>query len=56
VVAVLSPQVDLTDTVLLPWDLRAAHARPLADIVYLRGAAPSTVDGVTVVPVRDFVS
>ncbi|GIJ67035.1 ABC transporter permease [Virgisporangium ochraceum] len=56
VVAVLTPQVDLTDTVLLPWDLRAGHARPLADVVYLRGDPPSTVDGVAVVPVGDFVS
>ena len=56
VVAVLAKQVDLTDTVLLPWELRAGHAQPLANVVYLRGVPASTVDGVAVIPVRDFVS
>ncbi|GIH14452.1 FtsX-like permease family protein [Rugosimonospora africana] len=36
VVAVLANQIDLADTVLLPWALRDGHtARPLADTVYL---------------------
>jgi putative ABC transport system permease protein len=36
VVAVLAEQIDLTETVLLPWALRDAHALPLASTVYLR--------------------
>jgi putative ABC transport system permease protein len=43
VVAVLEPSIDLDQTVLLPWALRAAHApRAGADAVYLTG---STLDG-----------
>jgi putative ABC transport system permease protein len=42
VVAVLADQLDLEQTVLLPWDLRTAHtAHPLATAVYL-GLAPGT--------------
>jgi putative ABC transport system permease protein len=42
VVALLADQIDLSDTVLLPWALRAGHtARPLADTVYL-GLTPGT--------------
>jgi putative ABC transport system permease protein len=36
VVAVFAKQLDLDETVLLPWALRAGHARPLASAVYLR--------------------
>jgi putative ABC transport system permease protein len=37
IVAVLADQIDLSDTILLPWQLRAAHtSRPLADAIYLR--------------------
>lgn len=38
VVAVLANQIDIQDTVLLPWALRGAHTTPLASAVYLRMA------------------
>ncbi|MDG6103540.1 ABC transporter permease [Dactylosporangium aurantiacum] len=52
VVAVLAPSIDLDQTVLLPWALRAAHA-PLtgADAVYLTGAP---VDGARTVTAADY--
>ncbi|GAA4708594.1 FtsX-like permease family protein [Phytohabitans rumicis] len=56
VVAVLAPQLDLADTVLLPWDLRASHGQPLASTVYLRGTPPATVDGAVVVATGNYVS
>jgi putative ABC transport system permease protein len=47
VVAVYASQLDLSQTVLLPWALHAAHATaPLASAVYLRlapGASPAAV-------------
>jgi putative ABC transport system permease protein len=65
VVAVLAEQIDLEDSVLLPWALRDAHtSRPLADTVYLRldpGADLSTVDtvagrdGGAVIPATDYL-
>jgi putative ABC transport system permease protein len=59
VVAVFRPQLDLGETVLLPWALRDGHAPPVADAVYLRlspaGPMP-TVDGVRVVPAGDYLS
>ena len=44
VVAVFANQLDLSDTLLLPWALRDSHARPLANTVYLR-LAPGTSTG-----------
>jgi putative ABC transport system permease protein len=44
VVAVFAEQIDLDGTVLLPWALRDAHTRPLANTVFLRfapGTAPT---------------
>jgi putative ABC transport system permease protein len=65
VVAVLAEQIDLEDSVLLPWALRDAHtSRPLADTVYLRlnpGADLSAVgavaarDGGAVIPATDYL-
>ncbi|WP_203901508.1 ABC transporter permease [Virgisporangium aliadipatigenens] len=49
VVAVLPEQLDLDETVLLPWALRDAHTRSLADAVYVRlapGADPGPVAAV----------
>ncbi len=43
VVAVFDRQLDLDETVLLPWDLRRGHASQVADTVYLRFAADSVV-------------
>ncbi|MEV0563218.1 FtsX-like permease family protein [Dactylosporangium sp. NPDC050588] len=52
VVAVLEPSLDLDETVLLPWALRAAHApRTGADAVYLTG---STLDGARVVTAAEY--
>ncbi|MET7394754.1 FtsX-like permease family protein [Dactylosporangium sp. NPDC005572] len=54
VVAILAPSLDLDQTVLLPWDLRAAHApRAGADAVYLAGA-PATTAGGRLVPAVEF--
>jgi putative ABC transport system permease protein len=44
VVAVFANQLDLNQTVLLPWALRDRHAQPLANTVYLR-VAPGTSTG-----------
>lgn len=65
VVAVLAGQIDLEDSVLLPWALRDAHtSRPLADTVYLRlnpgtdlsavGAAAAR-DGGALIPATDYL-
>ena len=64
VVAVFAGQVDLTETVLLPWALRDGHARPLADTVYLRltpdaagaAAAVAAAGGGTLVRTADYLS
>ncbi|MET7421554.1 ABC transporter permease [Dactylosporangium sp. NPDC005555] len=48
VVAVLSPSIDLDQTVLLPWELRSAHApRTGADAVYLWDSTPGDARVVT---------
>ncbi|WP_327011114.1 ABC transporter permease [Dactylosporangium sp. NBC_01737] len=50
VVAVLAPSIDLDQTVLLPWALRAAHApRTGADAVYLTEPAASSASPVSAV-------
>ncbi|MBL7523445.1 ABC transporter permease [Frankia sp. CNm7] len=46
VVAVLGRQLDLAETVLLPWRLRAGHAVPVADVVYLRLAPGASLEQV----------
>jgi putative ABC transport system permease protein len=46
VVAILAEQLDLAETVLLPWQLRVGHASPLADAVYLRTTAGTGLDTV----------
>jgi putative ABC transport system permease protein len=66
IVAVLADQIDLNDTILLPWQLRAAHtARPLADTVYLRlspqadraaVARAAEAGGGRLVPTSDYLS
>jgi putative ABC transport system permease protein len=62
VVAIFARQVDLDQTVLLPWALRDAHTRPLASAVYLRCAQPATIRAIAgagggrVVNVADFLS
>ena len=65
VVAVLAEQIDLTETVLLPWALRDAHAQPLASTVYLRFdagtpraalAAAAVAGGATLVRTADYLT
>jgi putative ABC transport system permease protein len=64
VVAVFAKQVDLSETVLLPWALRDGHARPLADTVYLKltpeaagsAAAVAAAGGGTLVRTEDYLS
>jgi putative ABC transport system permease protein len=65
VVAVLGDRLDLDQTVLLPLALRAGHARPLADTVYLRlapgtglagPAATAAAGGGTLVRTADYLS
>jgi putative ABC transport system permease protein len=65
VVAVLDEQIDLAETVLLPWALRDGHAQPLASAVFLRFdpamptadlAAAATTGGGTLVRTGDFLS
>ena len=65
VVAVYAAQLDLSETVLLPWDLRDAHTAPLASAVYLRLApgsglagarAAAQPGGATVTTARHFLS
>ncbi|GAB3850594.1 ABC transporter permease [Dactylosporangium cerinum] len=54
VVAVLEPSIDLDQTVLLPWALRAAHPRSGADAVYLTGSSSSSVDGAGTVTAAEY--
>jgi putative ABC transport system permease protein len=66
VVAVLADQIDLAQTVLLPWALRDGHtAKPLATELYLRlapGSSPATVTagvsaaGGRLIPTGDYLS
>ena len=65
VVAVFAKQLDLDETVLLPWALRAGHARPLASAVYLRLApgapaaelaGPVAAGGGRVIRTADYLS
>jgi putative ABC transport system permease protein len=66
VVAVLANQIDLSDTILLPWALRAGHTgRPLADTIYLglsgsadRAAVARAAEagGGTMLPTADYLS
>jgi putative ABC transport system permease protein len=66
VVAVLANQIDLSDTILLPWALRAGHtARPLADTIYLglsgtadraAVARAAGAGGGTLLPSSDYLS
>ena len=66
VVGVFASQIDLSQTVLLPWELRTAHtATPLASRIYLRlapGAPPATLRaaaataGGTLIPAAGYFS
>lgn len=65
VVAVYAAQLDLSETVLLPWALRDAHTAPLASAVYLRLApgaglagarAAAQAGGATVTTARQYLT